>query len=54
MVASTTTGQLRKCLSNVDFPAASVTIADERDGDGAGKAATENPIVDELGENRGS
>lgn len=109
MVASTTSSQLRQCLSDVDFPAnkqdlldaagrngcddgtiralraippetynnaaqvaASVTLADEhdiRDGDKAavrrshtkpGLAETakdipaQSPIVDELGENRGS
>ncbi len=91
MVASTTRSELRKCLSDVDFPAnkqdlldavdrngcddetvralraippetytniaqvaASVTIDDDRGGDGAGKAGTQSPIVEELGENRGS
>jgi hypothetical protein len=91
MVASTTASQLRKCLSDVDFPAnkqelldaadrngcdeetaralrgippetytnvgqvaSSVTIADERDNEGAGKQRAESPIVEELGENRGS
>ncbi|OBI55058.1 DUF2795 domain-containing protein [Mycobacterium sp. E787] len=88
MVATTTRSQLRKCLTDVDFPAnkqdlidsavrngcdddtvralrgippetytnvgqvaASVTIAD--DNDDAGNAA-QSPIVEELGENRGS
>lgn len=109
MVASTTTSQLRLCLSDVDFPASkqdlldaagrngcddqtvralrgipsetyanvaqvasSVTIADERDVQDGEKAAarrshtkpglaenakdigSQSPIVDELGENRGS
>ncbi|OBK43820.1 DUF2795 domain-containing protein [Mycobacterium sp. 1081908.1] len=92
MVASTTTrSRLRKCLSDVDFPAnkqdlldaagrnggddetvralrgippetytnlgqvaSSVTIADERERDGATKTAAQSPIVEELGENRGS
>jgi hypothetical protein len=38
--------------TNTGQVAASVTIAD--DGDGPGKAATQSPIVEELGENRGS
>lgn len=109
MVASTTSSQLRLCLSDVDFPAnkqdlldaagrngcddqtlralrgippetyatvaqvaASVTIADERDVQGSDMAAArrshtkpglaesakdiqaQSPIVEELGENRGS
>ncbi len=91
MVASTSRSELRKCLSDVDFPAnkqdlldaadrngcadetvralraippetytnvgqvaASVTIADDRGNDGTGKAAIQSPIVEELGENRGS
>uniref|UniRef100_UPI00403C64C6 DUF2795 domain-containing protein n=1 Tax=Mycobacterium hainanense TaxID=3289775 RepID=UPI00403C64C6 len=109
MVASTTPNQLRRCLSDVDFPAnkqdlldaadrngcdddtvralrgippetynnaaqvaASVTIADDRDVENGGKAAArrthtkpglaenakdnpvQSPIVEELGENRGS
>jgi Protein of unknown function (DUF2795) len=40
--------------NNLGQVASSVTIADERGNDGAGKAATESVIVDELGENRGS
>ncbi len=40
--------------TNVGQVAASVTIADEEGNDGAGKAATRSPIVEELGENRGS
>lgn len=109
MVASTTPSQLRRCLSDVDFPvnkedlltaaernrcdgetiralramppetyanvgqvAASVTIADDRDVSDRDRAAVrrthtqpgraesvkpipaQNPIVDELGDNRGS
>ena len=109
MVASTTPGQLRRCLQDVDFPVnkqdlldaaerngcndetvralraippetytnvaqvtASVTIEDDQDFDDANKAAARrthtkpglaesakdiaspSPIVDELGENRGS
>ena len=38
--------------TNVGQVAASVTIADDRDG--AGKSAPQSPIVEELGENRGS
>lgn len=40
--------------TNVAQVASSVTIADDRDGDGAGKSAPHSPIVEELGENRGS
>jgi hypothetical protein len=62
MVASTTRSQLRKCLNDVDFQtynnvgqvAASVTIADEGDDERGAKAGAESPIVEELGENRGS
>jgi len=40
--------------TNVGQIAVSVTIADDRGNDGAQKAATHSPIVEELGENRGS
>jgi hypothetical protein len=40
--------------TNVRQVTASVTIADEEGNDGAGEAATQSPIVEELGENRGS
>jgi hypothetical protein len=40
--------------TNVGQVAASVTIADDGDNDRAGKAGTQSPIVEELGENRGS
>ncbi|MCV7091816.1 DUF2795 domain-containing protein [Mycobacterium interjectum] len=40
--------------TNVGQVAASVTAADDRDGGGAGRAADQSPIVQELGENRGS
>ncbi len=40
--------------TNVAQVASSVTIADDRDGDGAGKSAPRSPIAEELGENRGS
>ncbi|SPM27506.1 hypothetical protein MTAB308_987, partial [Mycobacterium terramassiliense] len=40
--------------ANLAQVAASVTVDDDRGGDGAGEAAAQSPIVQELGENRGS
>lgn len=40
--------------TNIGQVASSVTIADERDDERAARAGTESPIVEELGENRGS